>query len=148
MIERKIRNTYIEIVFIIIFIIISIPLWKYLNQKLNVSLAETIKAETNLELVLNNKDGYDNVIVNNAYQIPKKYQVLLIADKDCNNELITINGINYQLKDFLAKEENGNYAYVLATNTVKGSRNGYKIDTNLSNKNIKYYYELEELADF
>ena len=32
--------------------------------------------------------------------------------------------------------------------TIKGTRDGYKIDINLQNKNVNYYYKLEELTDF
>lgn len=143
-----IRNTKIEITLIIIFIIISIPLWIYFKQELNSQLALAIEGETKLDLFLNNIDGFDNVIVNNAYQVNKKYRILLVTDKNCDNSSITINTIKYQLDNFEKRKVDDNYIYVLTTKTIKGTRDGYKIDINLQNKNVNYYYKLEELTDF
>lgn len=143
-----IRNTKIEIILIIIFIIISIPLWIYFKQELNSKLALATKNETNLELVLNNIDSYDNVIVNNAYQVNKKYRILLITEENCDNLYITINKAKYKLSDFSKEKIDNNYIYILTTKTIKGTRDGYKIDLDLQNKNVNYYYKLEELTDF
>ena len=143
-----IRNTKIEITLIIIFIIISIPLWIYFKQELNSQLALAIEGETKLDLFLNNIDGFDNVIVNNDYQVNKKYRILLVTDKNCDNSSITINTIKYQLDNFEKRKVDDNYIYVLTTKTIKGTRDGYKIDINLQNKNVNYYYKLEELTDF
>ena len=143
-----IRNTKIEITLIIIFIIISIPLWIYFKQELNSQLALAIEGETKLDLFLNNIDGFDNVIVNNAYQVNKKYRILLVTDKNCDNSSITINTIKYQLDNFEKRKVDDSYIYVLTTKTIKGTRDGYKIDINLQNKNVNYYYKLEELTDF
>lgn len=143
-----IRNTKIEITLIIIFVIVSIPLWIYFKQELNSQLALAIEGETKLDLFLNNIDGFDNVIVNNAYQVNKKYRILLVTDKNCDNSSITINTIKYQLDNFEKRKVDDNYIYVLTTKTIKGTRDGYKIDINLQNKNVNYYYKLEELTDF
>lgn len=143
-----IRNTKIEIISIILFTIISIPLWIYFKQELNSQLALAIEEETNLELVLNNIDGYDNVIVDNTYQINKKYRILLVTDKNCDNSYITINKIQYKLNDFKKEKTDNNYIYILAAKTIKGTRDGYKIDLDLQNKDVNYYYKLEELTDF
>lgn len=148
MVDKMIRNTKIEIILIIIFIIISIPLWIYFKQELNSKLALATKNETNLELVLNNIDGYDNVIVNNAYQVNKKYRILLITEENCDNLYITINKAKYKLSDFSKEKIDNNYIYILTTKTIKGTRDGYKIDLDLQNKNVNYYYKLEELTDF
>ncbi len=148
MVDKMIRNTKIEITLIIIFIIISIPLWIYFKQELNSQLALAIEGETKLDLFLNNIDGFDNVIVNNAYQVNKKYRILLVTDKNCDNSSITINTIKYQLDNFEKRKVDDNYIYVLTTKTIKGTRDGYKIDINLQNKNVNYYYKLEELTDF
>ena len=148
MVDKMIINTKIEITLIIIFIIISIPLWIYLKQELNSQLALAIEDETKLDLFLNNIDGFDNVIVNNAYQVNKKYRILLVTDKNCDNSSITINTIKYQLDNFEKRKVDDNYIYVLTTKTIKGTRDGYKIDINLQNKNVNYYYKLEELTDF
>ena len=141
-------NTKIEITLIIIFVIVSIPLWFYLKQELNSQLALAIEGETKLDLFLNNIDGFDNVIVNNAYQVNKKYRILLVTDKNCDNSSITINTIKYQLDNFEKRKVDDSYIYVLTTKTIKGTRDGYKIDINLQNKNVNYYYKLEELTDF
>lgn len=107
-------NTKIEITLIIIFIIISIPLWIYFKQELNSQLALAIEGETKLDLFLNNIDGFDNVIVNNAYQVNKKYRILLVTDKNCDNSYITINKREYQLDNFekrkvLNSQSNGHF---------------------------------------
>ena len=148
MVDKMIINTKIEITLIIIFIIISIPLWIYFKQELNSQLALAIEGETKLDLFLNNIDGFDNVIVNNAYQVNKKYRILLVTDKNCDNSSITINTIKYQLDNFEKRKVDDSYIYVLTTKTIKGTRDGYKIDINLQNKNVNYYYKLEELTDF
>ena len=72
MVDKMIINTKIEITLIIIFVIVSIPLWFYLKQELNSQLALAIEGETKLDLFLNNIDGFDNVIVNNDFT---KYSV-------------------------------------------------------------------------
>ena len=144
MVEKMIRNTYIEIFLIVIFIILSIPLWHILSTRWHLSLAETIKYETKLELIRNDIDGYDNIIVNNSSEITKKYQLLLVLDEICNNDYIIINSQKYQLKDLQSKKQNDKYIYVLATGTVKQSRNGYKVVNNFP----KYYYILEEITYF
>ena len=148
MVDKMIRNTKIEITLIIIFVIVSIPLWFYLKQELNSQLALAIEGETKLDLFINNIDGFDNVIVNNAYQVNKKYRILLITEENCDNLYITINKAKYKLSDFSKEKIDNNYIYILTTKTIKGTRDGYKIDLDLQNKNVNYYYKLEELTDF
>ena len=148
MVDKMIRNTKIEIILIVLFIIISIPLWFYLKQELNSNFTQAIASETKLDLILNNNDGFDNVIVNNAYQVNKKYRILLVVDENCDHSDIIINKVKYQLDSFEKKQVDDSYVYILTTKTIKGTRDGYKIDLDLQNKSVNYYYKLEELTDF
>ena len=146
MVDKMIKYTKTEIFLVIVFLILSIPLWNYLKNELDSNYTLAIEDATSLDLYLNNVDGYDNVIVSNSILELKKYRLLLVSDKNINGSTITINNIKYKLSNYI-KEDN-NYIYVLTTNSVKGTRNGYKIDLDLQNKNVNYYYTLEELTDF
>lgn len=115
MVDKMIRNTKIEIGIIIIFVVLSIPMWRYFESKLNSNLAAALEMEPKLALILNNIDGYDNVIVDNACQISKKYQVLLIAEENCDELCISINGTTYELKNFEKEIRDDNHVYILAT---------------------------------
>lgn len=146
MVDKMIKYTKIEIFLVIVFLILSIPLWNYLKNELDSNYTLAIEDATSLDLYLNNVDGYDNVIVSNSILELKKYHLLLVSDKNINGSTITINNIKYKLSNYI-KEDN-KYIYTLTTNSVKGTRNGYKIDLDLQNKNVNYYYTLEELTDF
>ena len=146
MVDKMIKYTKIEIFLVIVFLIFSIPLWNYLKNELDSNYTLAIEDATSLDLYLNNVDGYDNVIVSNSILELKKYRLLLVSDKNIDGSTITINNIKYKLSNYI-KEDN-NYIYILTTNSVKGTRNGYKIDLDLQNKNVNYYYTLEELTDF
>lgn len=146
MVDKMIKYTKIEIFLVIVFLILSIPLWNYLKNELDSNYTLAIDEENDLDLYLNNVDGYDNVIVSNSILELKKYRLLLVSDKNIDGSTITINNIKYKLSNYI-KEDN-NYIYVLTTNSVKGTRYGYKIDLDLQNKNVNYYYTLEELTDF
>ena len=146
MVDKMIKYTKIEIFLVIVFLILSIPLWNYLKNELDSNYTLAIDEENDLDLYLNNVDGYDNVIVSNSILELKKYRLLLVSDKNINGSTITINNIKYKLSNYI-KEDN-NYIYVLTTNSIKGTRYGYKIDLDLQNKNVNYYYTLEELTDF
>ena len=148
MVEKMIRNTKIEIVIIIIFIILSIPLWQLLSKNLEENLANALEANTKLELILNHVDGYDNVIVNNAHNIEKNYQIVLITEKNCDNSSIVINNQEYLLNEFKKEKIKEGYAYILASDDILATRKGYKITSNLANNKIIYYYKLEELTVF
>ena len=139
-----IKYTKIEIAIVIIFVILSIPLWNFLNKKLTSNLTMALEQETRLELIQNNVDGYDNLIVNNGYTEEKIYQLLLVTESNNDYTSIMINGKTYQLKDFTKKQKDNLYAYILITDTIKQTRKGYKIDLNFDNNEIIYYYELKE----
>ena len=144
MVDKMIKYTKIEIAIVIIFVILSIPLWNFLNKKLTSNLTMALEQETRLELIQNNVDGYDNLIVNNGYTEEKIYQLLLVTESNNDYTSIMINGKTYQLKDFTKKQKDNLYAYILITDTIKQTRKGYKIDLNFDNNEIIYYYELKE----
>ena len=148
MVEKMIRNTKIEIIIVILFVIISIPVWQLLSNNLEKNLASAIKANTRLELILNKINDYDNLIVNNTDQSVKRYQVVLITEKNCDNTSIIVNNRKYLLKDLKKEEREEGYAYILATDDLKASRKGYKITSNLRHSKTNYYYKLEELTVF
>ena len=148
MVNKLIRRRKIEIILVALFVIISIPLWQYLEKELNTRLTNALQEETRLELAFNRAGGYDNVIINNAYTIDKKYQLLLITEENCNDLVITMNNNEYVLANFFQENGKEGYIYTLATDDIKGSRKGYKITLNLENKDISYYYKLEELIYF
>ncbi len=140
-----IRNTIIEIVIVILFVIISIPTWQFFNN--NISIASQIENRFNLKLAINNQDGYDNVIVDNTYSIAKNYELILTTDQNCDDLTITINTKSYPLHTFSKIEGGSNYQYILAIDTLKASRKGYKINLNLEDPTINYYYSLIELTE-
>ena len=142
MVNKLIFHTIIEIIIVLVFVFLSIPLWQFLSNHFNNGLNRTISASMPLELMLNHVDGFDNVIVNNGYHINKSYQVLLVADKNCNEEIITINGVKSKLENFQNYKEDDTYIYILDSNNIKASRVGYKIDTKIDEENINYHYEL------
>ncbi len=147
MLEKRIRQTKIEIFIISIIIVLSIPLWYKTSFNWNYSLATIINSVEKLELIRNNTSGYENIIINNNFNKTKKYQVLLITPNNCNNEFIMINDYIYQLKDLLIKSDSQNYTYLIATDSLNLQSQKYQIINNLAKKNITYYYILEELND-
>lgn len=148
MVDKMIKYTKIEICLIILFLIISIPLWKYLEKQLNENYTLAVNAETSLSLYLNNTDDYDNVIVDNSYLIFKKYALLLKVSENIDKEYITINNIKYKISNFSKQKIDNNHIYTLTTKIIKGTRNGYKIDLDLSDKSINYSYSIKEITDF
>lgn len=146
MINKMINKTIFEIIIIILFTILSIPVWNHYRN--NINLANSLVNENKLKLAINNVDGYDNVIVENKYTNEEKYRLLLITEKDCDYIAISINKQNYLLKDFPKEKKNNHYVYTLATDYIKSSRKGYKIMTNLKELAIIYSYKLEELTYF
>ena len=88
--RKLIKNSILEIILAVLIVIISIPVWNYYQNKMNYTLS-LIEEETNLKLAVNKKDGYENIIVSNAYTDSKKYQLLLLTEKNCDQEFITIN---------------------------------------------------------
>lgn len=146
MINKMINKTIFEIIIIILFTILSIPVWNHYRN--NINLANSLVNENKLKLAINNVDGYDNVIIENEYTNEEKYRLLLITEKDCDYIAISINKQNYLLKDFPKEKKNNYYVYTLATDYVKSSRKGYKIMTNLKELAIIYSYKLEELTYF
>ena len=73
---------------------------------------------------------------------------MLITEENCNDLVITMNNNEYVLANFFQENGKEGYIYTLATDDIKGSRKGYKITLNLENKDISYYYKLEELIYF
>ncbi len=71
MINKMIRNTILEIAIVILLVIITMFIWPILNKKMNYSLTNALAHESELELILNNVGGYDNVIVNNSIELIK-----------------------------------------------------------------------------
>ena len=142
MVNKMIFHTIIEIIIVLVFVFLSIPLWQFLSNHFNNELNRTISTSMPLELMLNHVDGFDNVIVNNGYHINQSYQVLLVADKNCNEEIITVNGVKSKLENFQNYKEDDTYIYILDSNNIKASRVGYKIDTKIDEENINYHYEL------
>lgn len=148
MINKIIRKKIIEILIVTLIVIISIPTWNYFNKTIDMNLQKTLASLNNLELKLNNIDGYDNVIVNNSSMTNKKYQLSLITEKNCDNIKITINEQTKLLKDYPHKKESNTYVYTITEGTIKGSQQGYKITFNLNRNMIHYYYELKDLTYF
>lgn len=73
---------------------------------------------------------------------------MLVTEKNCDNEFISINKQVYQLMDFPKETREDEYVYIIDTNTLQASRKGYKIILNLTKKDVNYHYELEELTYF
>ena len=88
------------------------------------------------------------MIVSNGYKSNKEYAIMLVTEKNCDNEFISINKQVYQLMDFPKETREDEYVYIIDTNTLQASRKGYKIILNLTKKDVNYHYELEELTYF
>ena len=73
---------------------------------------------------------------------------MLVTEKNCDSEFISINKQVYQLMDFPKETREDEYVYIIDTNTLQASRKGYKIILNLTKKDVNYHYELEELTYF
>ena len=146
MIKKMIRNTIIEIVFIIVLVSLSIPVWKTFNTRINTTIAYLQEKNRSIELLFNKTDKYDSVVVNNAHSSEAKYQVLLVTSKPCGNNTITINGKTYKLNTFFKIQKGNLYEYAIATDKIVSSRRGYKIVLNVNN-DVNYYYKLAELTE-
>ena len=148
MVNKMIRDTFIEIAIIIIFVIASMFMWPILSKNWKDNLTNALASENKLELILNNVGGYDNVIVSNGYKSNKEYAIMLVTEKNCDSEFISINKQVYQLMNFPKETREDEYVYIIDTNTLQASRKGYKIILNLTKKDVNYHYELEELTYF
>ncbi len=146
MVDKTIKTKIIEILIIILIVIISIPTWNYFNRKIEMNLQKTLAGLNNLELKTNNVDGYDNVIVGNSSTTNRKYQLLLIADKNYNNIKITINENTKLLENYPHKKEKDFFVYIISEEAIKGSQRGYKITLNINKNMLNYHYKLKELA--
>lgn len=147
LVGKLIRGKIIEITLVIVFVLISIPVWQNFEKKVSEANVTTLE-DYNIKFdVIHNKT--DKIIINNDYYINKNYKIFLITNKkiEQENSKIIINNKEYNINEFYQGRVMNNYVYTLIDDYILAETTYYEIKPILSNKDINYKYMFEESAD-
>ena len=115
-IDKLIRHYVLEIVFTIVLVIVSIPVWNMFNNDDSANIAKSYATMDYLYLDVNKyvgtKESKDIVSVVNNTNTERGYNLVLKLKKDNvdDNTIVTVNNEQYSLND-LDKETDKNYTY-------------------------------------
>lgn len=149
MVDKLIRGKIFEIIVVILFVFISIPVWKSFEEKISAANVTTLD-DYNVDFDVYSIDNTDRIIVNNSYYINKNYKIMLVVDKklDTKNSKMLINSKEYNISDFYYEKEKGKYVYTIVDDYVIASSIYYNIKPELSGENTDYTYIFEEKSVF
>lgn len=141
-IDKLIRHYVCEIFVVIIFVIISIPIWEQLDKSGVANIANSYHTMDYLYLdidkYIGNDDFADIIAVVNDTNTNRGYELVAKISKELITENALIN-INEEIKtlDEIKYSEDEEYVYYLiAEGNVVGSQKDYSVE--FDNTNIKY----------
>jgi hypothetical protein len=150
-INKLIVHYICEIVIVLIFVGISVPVWNKLDKSNVSSIANTYANMDYLYLDINKYIGYndfkDEVVVVNDTNTIRNYKLVLKLDKniDINDTEIVLNDNSEKLEDLLYKDTGDYNYYLIATGDVVASKEVYNVTFKNSNLNYKdVTYEIIE----
>ena len=149
MVDKLIRGKIIEIAVVIVFVIITIPVWQAFDKKISAANVTTME-DYNMNFDVTNLNTLDRIIVSNDYYINKNYTIYLVVNNMINQEKsnIIINNELYKLEDFYSKKEKNNYVYTLVSDYLTASSALYDIKPEINGENNNYTYIFEEKTIF
>ena len=148
MVDKLIRGRIIEIIIVLLFVLVSIPIWKAFQERYSMANVTTMD-EYNLKFKVNKYENTDNLLVQNDYYLFKNFKVFLKVDDNLDeNTQVIINGIVHSVDEFSKEKKNNEYLYTLLVDSMYGGIKNYSIDVILANNNVNYNYVLEEIYNF
>ena len=85
MVDKLIRGKIIEIAVVIVFVIITIPVWQAFDKKISAANVTTME-DYNMNFDVTNLNTLDRIIVSNDYYINKNYTIYLVFNNMINQE--------------------------------------------------------------
>ena len=144
MVDKLIRGRIIEIIIVLLFVLVSIPIWKAFQERYSMANVTTMD-----EFKVNKYENTDNLLVQNDYYLFKNFKVFLKVDDNLDeNTQVIINGIAHSVDEFSKEKKNNEYLYTLLVDSMYGGIKNYSIDVILANNNVNYNYVLEEIYNF
>ena len=106
--DNDIKKLICEIILMILIIIITIPICvnasnNYTNKK------ENMQKYNNISIDIENKNQYKTIKLKNYNTEKKVFNLILKTSKFSNEYKITLDGIEYNLKDIVYSEDQTNY---------------------------------------
>ena len=150
-INKLIRNYVLEIVVVIIFVVVSYPIWKLLDKsemaKIASSYANMNYLYLDIDKYVSTNDFYDAVTIWNETNTKRGYDLVVKIEKDSTVEdlEVMINDKKYSLKNKKYKEDNKYIYYKLIKGTLVGGNVTYNID--YLSDDIDYSNVLYELIE-
>lgn len=147
MLKRLIRSQIIEIAFVSLFVIVTVPIWHFFDLK--ISEAKAITSD-NYHLAFDefNYDEYKTLIVRNDYFLHKNYQIKLKVPKevDLDKSFLTLNNKTYHLNDFTREERRSSFLFTIVDNSIMATIDYYKLEPKLAGKDIDYNIIFKEIG--
>lgn len=120
--DNDIKKLICEIILMIIIVIITIPICvnasnNYTNKK------ENMQKYNNISIDIENKNQYKTIKLKNYNTEKKVFNLILKTSKFSNEYKITLDGIEYNLKDIVYSEDQENYYFNLGSYEIKNNKN-------------------------
>ena len=146
-INKLIRHYVLEIVFTIVFVIISIPVWNMLNKGDYASIAKSYSTMDYLYLDIDKyiaKDGFADVVrISNDTNTKRGYNLIVKVNKKETNDdtTIVINGVKNKLSNLKYDEDKNYIYYSLAKGDLVANKEKLEIeyyDSELNSDDVTY----------
>lgn len=143
--NKLIWGRIVEIIFVLILISLSIPVWQKFEGKMSAAKITTLE-DYNMHFDINQKKNSTHIIAENLYYIHKNYKIYLEVDKNINtkNSKIMLNEEKYSLSEFYYEEKNNKKRYTIIDHDLIGGIEAYHIELKIVGKNKEYRYLYEE----
>lgn len=132
-INKLIKYYVCEIFIVIIFVIISVPIWQQIDKSGIIKIANSYHTMDYLYLDIDkyveNDNFYDTVAVVNDTNTNRDYKLIAKISKKLikDNDIINVNDKNKLLKEIKYSEDEKYFYYLIAENNVMGSKDNYNI---------------------
>lgn len=115
--DKDIKKLICEIILMVIIIIITIPIC--VNASNNYKKMQNYN---NISINIENKNNNKTIKIKN-YNVEKKFNLILKTSKFSNEYKITLDGVDYNLKDVVYSEDQENYYFNLGSYEIKNNKN-------------------------
>lgn len=141
-INKLIRHYVCEIFVVILFVVISIPVWDHFDKSGISKIANSYSTMDYLYLDIDkyvgNDDFMDAIAVVNDTNTNRGYELIVKIAKELITDdiIIIINGEEKVLKNLKYSEDEEFYYYLVAKGNVVGTKTDYNVE--FENTNLKY----------
>ena len=115
--DKDIKKLICEIILMVIIIIITILIC--VNASNNYKKMQNYN---NISINIENKNNNKTIKIKN-YNVEKKFNLILKTSKFSNEYKITLDGVDYNLKDVVYSEDQENYYFNLGSYEIKNNKN-------------------------